>query len=479
MSSTLKKQAVNGVIWTFAQRFSVQIINFGVQIILARLLLPEMFGLIAMLSVFISIGQTLMDGGMTSSLIRTKNPDQLDFSTVFVANFIVSTAAYLLTFLAAPFIADFYHQPILKDILRVYALTFVIRSLVAVHVAKLTKEMNFKTQMKLQVPSTIIGAIVGVCMAYLGFGVWSLVWLNLIQAIAFTIQNWMFIKWRPSFVFNKRRLKYHLNFGYKMTLSGLLDSVYNDSYRIVIGKVFSPTMTGYFNQAETMRSFPVIQLSAVMDKVTFPLFSNIKDDAQLKNAYKATMKLLFFIVVPVMMMLIVSAKELFLFLFGEKWLPAVPYFQILAFASIVRPLGTYNLNILKVKGRSDLFLKIEVIKKIIGFSAIFATFPFGMLPLVISCSIVAHLSTFVNMIFSGKLINYSFWKQIKDSSAIYIIGVVCMVMSYFLRQLLIGSIATPFLLLLSVSVVFGLLYLVLIFFIEKDVLMLLKNILKK
>src|SRR5690606_15123247 len=315
---SLKKKAVNGVMWTFAQQFSVQIINFAVQIILARLLSPEIFGLIAMLTIFISIGQSLMDGGMTNSLIRTKNPDQLDYSTVFVTNFIVSFGIYIIVFLLAPLIADFYNQDILKNVLRVFSLTFVIRSFVAVHVAKLTKEMNFKTQMKLQIPSTIVGAIVGIVMAYMGYGVWSLVWLNLTQTIVFTIQNWLFIKWRPTLVFDKERFKYHFNFGYKLTLSGLLDTIYLNLYPIVIGKYFSATRVGFFNQAETMRRFPVQQLASVVDKVTYPLFSNIETDIELKGVYKKTMKLALLITVPMMMILIIMAKEVFLFLFVEK-----------------------------------------------------------------------------------------------------------------------------------------------------------------
>src|SRR5690606_9889301 len=202
---SLKKQAIAGVKWTFVQQFSVQIINFSVQIVLARLLMPEMFGLIAMVVIFISIGQTLMDGGMTSSLIRTKNPDQLDYSTVFVTNIIVSCIIYGVVYLFAPYIAKFYNQAILTDIVRLFALTFVIRALVAVHDAKLTKEMNFKLQMKLQIPATIISGIVGVAMAYKGYGVWSLVWLNLVQAIIFTVQYWVFVDWRPSLIFDKNR----------------------------------------------------------------------------------------------------------------------------------------------------------------------------------------------------------------------------------------------------------------------------------
>src|SRR5690554_2569777 len=292
--------------------------------------MPEDFGLIAMITVFISIGQTLMDSGMTSSIIRMKRPDQLDYSMLFVTNFIISIGIYLLVFLSAPFVAQFYEQSLLKNVLRVFSLTFVIRSFVAVHVAKLTKEMNFKTQMKLQVPSTIVGAIVGITMAYMGFGVWSLVFLNLTQTIVFTIQNWIFIPWRPSLVFDKERFKYHFNFGYKLTLSGLLHTIYSNIYPIVIGKAFTPTQVGFYNQANMMRSMPVHQLGSVFGKVTYPLFSSVESDRQLKSAYKQTMKLQFFIVIPVMLILILVAQELFLILFGEKWLPAVPYFQVLA-----------------------------------------------------------------------------------------------------------------------------------------------------
>lgn len=474
--SSLKKQAISGIIWTFAQQFSVQLINFGVQIILARLLMPEDFGLIAMLTVFISIGQFLMDGGMTSSLIKTKNPDQMDYSTVFMTNMLISIGVYLLIFIAAPFIADFYNQELLTDILRVYAFTFVIRSFVAVHVAKLTKEMNFKTQMKLQIPSTIIGAIVGVVMAYLGFGVWSLVWLNLTQTIVFTVQNWIFIKWRPSFIFNKRRFRYHFNFGYKLTLSGLLHTIYTDSYRIVIGKFFSPATVGFYNQAETMRLFPVKQLSSVIDKVTYPLFAQIKGDQGLKSAYKGIMKMAFFVVVPIMMILIVSGKEVFLLLFGEKWLPAVPYFQILAFASITTPLTRYNLNILKVKGRSDLFLKLEVIKKIIGVIGIILATPFGILTLVISQMFVTHVMAFLNMFYCGRLINYPVKEQIIDCSILYGVGLVSLFSTYLLRQVLLQYDFSYFLMICCLTIVFIALYFPLVYFFDKNMIVILKKI---
>lgn len=475
---SLKKQAVSGVFWTFTQQFSMQVINFGVQIILARLLMPEVFGLVAMLTVFVSIGQTLMDGGMTSSLIRTKNPDQLDYSTVFLTNLMVSIAIYLIIFLAAPAIASFYDQEILKNLLRVYALTFVIRSLVAVHTAKLTKEMNFKTQMKLQVPSTIVGGVVGVSMALGGFGVWSLVWLSLSQAIVFTIQNWIFIRWRPSIVFNKRRFKYHLNFGYKLTLSGLLDTIYNNAYRIVIGKFFSPSAVGFFNQAETMRLFPVEQISIVMDKVTYPLFSNIKSDVQLKSAYRSTMQLALFVVTPIMLILILVATDFFVFVFGEKWLPSVPYFQILAIASIVRPISTYNLNLLKVKGRSDLFLKLEVVKKIIGITVIAIALPFGIMALVISLTIISYFFTAINMFFSGKLINYSIGEQLKDVSKILLIGLSVGTISYFIYNFLDNIVQSHLLMILAIGLIYTMIYLIAIVVFDRKMIQLIKNLIR-
>ncbi len=476
--STIKKQAFSGVVWTFVQQFSLQIINFIVQIILARLLMPEMFGLIAMLTVFIAIGQMLMDGGMTSSLIRTKNPTQLDYSTVFVTNFIISFGAYLLTFFASPYIARFYNQEILKDILRVYALTFVVRSFVAVHVAKLTKEMNFKTQMILQIPSTIAGAIVGVLMAYMGYGVWSLVFLNLTQSVVFTVQYWVFIPWRPSFIFNKEKFKYHFNFGYKLTAAALLDTVYKNLYNILIGKVFSPTITGYYNQADTIRLLPVTHMATVLDKVTFPLFSSISDDKQLKNAFKTTMKLAVFISVPIMMYLIVMANEIFIFVLGEKWTPAVPYFQILGVSSIIRPLHSYNLNILKVKNRSDLFLRLEVVKKIIGFVAILVSIPFGIMPLVYSYTISYYIMVLLNTYFSGKQINYRMSEQLKDISVLFVIGIISSLVAFFFNKFLILVPLSVFLRILFVGFAFLTVYIFLVFLFEKEVLLKIKNITK-
>lgn len=243
---SLIKQAKQGMIWTFLQQFSVQLINFIVQIAMARILLPSDYGLIAMLTIFISIAQTLVDSGMTTSLIRTKNIDQSDYNTVFVTNLIISISAYIILFFISPFVGDFYNQPILSNILKVYALSFVINAFVAIHLAKFTKELNFKKQFTFQIPSNIISALAGFTFAYNGFGVWSLVYMNIIQPLVYAIILWSFSNWRPSFKLNKDKFKYHFSFGYKLTISGILNTVYVNLYRIIIGKFYSPTQVGFF-----------------------------------------------------------------------------------------------------------------------------------------------------------------------------------------------------------------------------------------
>lgn len=434
----LKNQTIAGLKWSFVQQFGVQIINFSVQIFLARLLLPEMFGLISMVVILISIGQLLVDGGMTSSLIRTDHPTQTDYSTVFIINLGVSVVIYTGVYFLAPYVAEFYDQEILVDIIRILGLTFIIRALTAVHIAKLTKEMDFKMQMHLQVPSTLISGVLGVYLASVGYGVWSLVWMNVVQALIHTLLTWWCNTWKPSLDFSWESFKYHFNFGYKLTIAGLIDTIFNDMYRIIIGKYYSPTQVGYFHQAEQLRLFPVQQISTVVGKVTYPLFSKIDNDTELKQAYKITMQLLLLLTVPLMLSIILVAEEGFRFLLGEKWLPAVGIFQILAIASIFRPVSTYNLNILKVKGRSDVFLKLEIFKKIVGLLFLVIGLSIGFYGLIWSLLAFSIFSYIVNMFVSGKMINYTIISQIKDSALFFLTGFFVFTFLFFLKNELDG-----------------------------------------
>lgn len=315
---SLVKQAKQGMIWTFLQQFSVQLINFIVQIAMARILLPSDYGLIAMLTIFISVAQTFVDSGMTTSLIRTKNIKQVDYNTVFVTNLFISFLAYFIIFLISPLVGSFYNQPILSDILKLYALSFLINAFVAIHLAKFTKELSFKKQFLFQIPSNIIGALAGFLFAYYGFGVWSLVYMNLIQPSIYALFLWTFSNWRPSIQFDKERFKHHFSFGYKLTLSGLLNTIYINLYRIIIGKYYSPAQVGFFTQADNMRNLPILQLSNVLNKVTYPLFVKIEDNVQLKKVYKTVMALVLSLSCLLMLGLLLVAKPLFFLLLGKS-----------------------------------------------------------------------------------------------------------------------------------------------------------------
>lgn len=429
----LRQKTLSGVFWTFTQQFGVQLINFVVSIVLARLLLPEEFGLIGMIAIFVSLGNTLMDSGLTSSLIRTQEPDQRDFSSVFFINVFGSLVIYVVLCFFSPLIADFFNQEVLSLIIRVYCLSFIVRSFSAVQLAKLTQQMDFKIQMTITIPSLLIGGVVGVTMAHLGFGVWSLVYMNLLQAILVSLQLWFRINWRPALVFDWERLKYHFNFGYKLTLSGVLNTVYDNIYNIIIGKYFSAVQLGYFARAQSLKQLPVANISTALNKVTYPMFAKIQDnDIQLRAMYKRIMQQVLFWVTPILVLSGVLGEPLFRFLLTDKWLPAVPYFQILCLVGIMYPLNAYNLNILKVKGRSDLFLRLEIIKKVLITIGIIAAVPFGVYGLLWIQVILSALSFFINTYYSGKFINYPAMAQIRDVFPVFGVAIMAGVFTYFL-----------------------------------------------
>lgn len=411
----LKEKTLSGLAWTFSQQFGVQGINFMVSIVLARLLMPEEFGLIGMISVFIALGTALVDSGLTSSLIRTNDADQRDFSTVFFMNLFGSLLIYAILYVSAPLIADFFNQEILTAITRVYCLSFIIGAFSAVQNTILTKKMDFRTQMTITIPSLIVGSIVGLLMAFKGYGVWSLVYMNLTQSFLSSLQLWIRAGWRPSWVFDVERLKYHFNFGYKMTLAGILDTFYRNIYRIIIGRYFSAAQLGFYTRAQSLKQLPVQNISTALNKVTYPMFSHVQDDdIKLKSLYKRLMQQVLFWVAPTMVFSGVLAEPLFRFLLTEKWLPAVPYFQILCYVGIMYPLHSYNLNILKVKGRSDLFLKLEIIKKAMVTIGLFIAVPFGIFGLLWMQVVLTNLSFLINTYYSGKLIGYNALDQVKD-----------------------------------------------------------------
>ena len=421
---SLKKQALSGVKWTFIQQFGVQGIGFVVSIILARLLQPEEFGLIAMITVFIGIGNALLNAGLGSSLIRSKEVDEEDYATVFYFNLVVSVIVYFLVYILAPYIASFYEQPVLISLIRWLSLSFIINAFALIQQTRLTKLMDFKTQTLVAIPALIIGGVVGVSMAYLEYGVWSLIAFNLVKTFANTIQLWIYSKWKPLWVFNVSKFKKHFNFGYKLTLSSLLDTVFTNAYNIIIGKFFPVAQLGFYQRANSLQMYPVGTISAIMGKVTYPLFAQIQDDnTHLKSVYKRILQMNVYILAPLLMVAGVLATPLFRFLFTEKWLPAVPYFQILLITGILYPIHSFNLNILNVKGRSDLFLTLEIVKKALIVLTIIIAINYGIYGLLYARVFTSVVSFFINTHYSGKFVNYNAWEQIRDIIPIFFLAI--------------------------------------------------------
>lgn len=439
---SLKKEAVGGVFWTFLQQFGSQIINFGISIILARLLLPKDFGTIALMDIVMAIGSIIISSGMASSLIRTKDADESDYSTVFYFNFAASIIIYIIAFFAAPLLANFYEIPILTPLTRVYCLSFIIGAFSSIQSTILTKEMKFKKIMQISLPSLIISGIVGIAMAYSGFGVWSLIGSSLSLQIVKTAQLWYFSNWRPQRIFVYSKLKEHLAFGSNLLMAGLLTVIFQNSYTLIIGKVFTIGDLGLYNRANSIKQLPVSNISNALNKVSYPLFAKIKDDSiTLRNAYIKLMKMVIFIVSPIMFFIIIFAEPIIRFLLTEKWIEAVPYLQILSLSAILYPIHVYNLNILKVKGRSDLFLKLDILKKVVIVIAILATIKFGIIGLAWGQVATSIISLFINSYYSGKFINLNLWLQIKMLAPSIIIsaflaGAVYLIKENFLFRLL-------------------------------------------
>ncbi|CAM4239552.1 lipopolysaccharide biosynthesis protein [Gillisia hiemivivida] len=428
---SLRKQATSGLVWTFAEQFGNQLIGFVVSLILARVLLPAEFGLIGMIAILVGLGRVLVDSGLTQSLIRDKNSDQEDYSTVFYFNLVASILVYILIYFIAPLVSDFYSQPILTTIIRLYCLTFVFSAFKSVQMTRLTKQLNFKLQTMITLPSNIVGGITGIYMAYAGYGVYSLVWSQIVISIISTIQVWFYSKWKPSWQFNYTKFKDHFNYGYKLALSGIIDVLFKNSYLIIIGKFFPPQQVGFYTRAETMNQLPVNNISNALKKVTFPLFASIQgDNKRLKRAYRQIMQMVVYLISPVLIFLAVLAEPTFRFLFTEKWLPAVPYFQILCITGILKPIHSYNLNVLKVKGRSDLFLRLSVIEKALIIIGILIGLQFGIYGLLYAQVAVSATTFFMNAHYTDKFIDYSAWEQIKTLIPIIALATVCGALIY-------------------------------------------------
>lgn len=432
---SLTNKTFNGVIWTLMQNSGIQIVGFIVSIFLARILAPAEFGIIGMISIFIAVGNVLVNSGMSNSLIRTKNITELDYSTVFTFNLIISILIYFLIFISADKIANYFLTPVLASIIKVYCLTFIINALSVVQLTKLSKDFKFKIQMKISIISVLCSGVLGIYLAYHDFGVWSLVYMYLSQSILSTILLWIYSGWIPDFNFSTEKLKSHFSFGYKLMISGLLDCIFNNSYLVIIGKVFSPTQLGYYTRADSFKQLTSVNYATAISKVTFPILASLNDNTyRLKNALRNSIQMTVFVTAPIILFCGLMAKPIFKLLFTETWLPAVPYFQILSIVGLLYPLHSFNLNILQIKGRTDLFLRLEVYKKVLVAISLLFIFPFGIYGLLWGQVFVSILGFFINTIYSKSLINYKTTEQIKDIFPLYLLCFLTVALTYYFNS---------------------------------------------
>lgn len=415
MSDNLKNRTINGIIWSFTERVGHQAIRFIITVILARLLLPEQFGLIGMLAIFIAISRTFLDSGFGAALIQKKDTTQSDYSTVFYFNIVIGLLSFAILYFTAPLIATFYEKSQLIALTRFIGLSIVINSFGLIQNTILIKKIDFKTLTKVNLLSVFLSGCIAILMALKGFGVWSLAVHVVSMNFFVTILLWFFNNWRPTLEFSKKAFKNLFSYGSKLLASSLINTIFQNIYLVVIGKTFAARQLGFYTQANRLKDYPSRNLYNIFQRVTFPVFSKIQDEnSRLKKGYKNIIKTLTFINFPLMLGLIVVADPLIRVLLTEKWLPAVPYFQLLCIVGFLYPIQSLNLNIIKVKGRSDLFLKLEIIKKIIIALAIVICLQFGILALIIGQVITSFVAYFINSYYSGRFIDYGIKEQITD-----------------------------------------------------------------
>ena len=423
MSESLKNRAVHGAKWSFIDNISNSGVTFLVGLILARLLTPAEYGIMAMIAIFIAVSNSIVDSGFSNALIRKVRIDRVDYNTVFVFNLIVSIVLYILLYTSAPAISLFFKEPVLTNVLRVIGLILIVNALGIIPRTILVRGIDFKTQTKVSIISSVSSGLVGVGMAIMGFGVWSLVWQQLSRQILNSLFLWIFCKWIPQWEFSIKSFKEMFGFGYKLLLSGLLDTLYKNIYYVIIGRCYSPAQLGHYSRAEQFNMIFSSNLTSIVQRVSYPVLSSIQEEPErLREAYRQIIKTTMLVTFDCMLGLAAVAKPLIIILIGEKWLPAVSFLQIICFSGMLYPLHAINLNILQVKGRSDLFLKLEIIKKTIAVFPILIGIFYGIEYMLWGSVLTSFIAYFLNSYYSADLIRYSTIEQIRDVLPVFTVS---------------------------------------------------------
>lgn len=414
-NSEIKNKTITNFMWRFAERCGAQLVTFVVSIVLARLLEPSVYGTIALVTVFTTILQVFVDSGLGTALIQKKNADDLDFSSVFYFNFGMCIILYLVMFISAPYIARFYNDSSLTSVIRFISLTIVISGVKGIQQAYVSKNMLFKRFFFSTLGGTLISAIIGIIMAYMGFGVWALAVQQLSNTAIDTLILWVTVKWRPSKRFSIERLKSLFSFGWKLLCSSLLDTLYNNVRSLIIGKMYSASDLAYYNQGEKFPKFIVSNVNTSIDSVLLPTMSSAQDDRnRVKNMTRRAIKTSTYVMAPLMMGLAFCAEPVIKIILTDKWLLCIPFLRIFCITYMFYPVHTANLNAINALGRSDLFLKLEIAKKIVGITLLFSTIWFGVMAMAYSLLVSCVLNQIINSWPNKKLLNYGYLEQLKD-----------------------------------------------------------------
>ena len=440
MAESLKQKTVKGVFWSSVERFSVQGIQFLVMIIMARLLTPKDYGLVGMVAIFIAVAQSLVDSGFSQALIRKQNRTETDNSTVFYFNIVVGVLLYFILFAIAPWVADFYDSPELTALMRVVCLSVVFNSLVVVQRALLTVNIDFKTQAKASLTAAIVSGVIGIGMAYFGFSYWAIVAQQLVNLGLNTLLLWIFAHWRPRWTYSWSSFRELFTFGSKLMVSGLLDVIYRNMYLLVIGKVFTASSLGHYTRAHQFAEFPSSNLTGIIQRVTYPVLCQIQDDDErLALIYRRFLRVSAFFIFPLLVGLSAVAEPFILLLLKEQWLFASTLLQIICFGMMWYPIHAINLNLLQVKGRSDLFLKLEVIKKIMAVIILCITVPMGLVAMCVGQIFSSIICLIINTHYTGKLIQVGFLRQMRDLLPTLLLSLTMWGVVYFIISFLTGS----------------------------------------
>ena len=459
-----KKKAINGIIWTSIELILGKGLGFISTIFIARILSPKDFGIIGMTTIFVGLISALIDNGMTQSLIRKKKVSDIEYSSVFFLNVFLSLVFAGILCLISPYIANFYNVPILSSIIKIYAICIIINTIKSIQITILTRSMNFKKIALLNLPSTLLGYLAGIYFAYNNYGVWSLVYMNVVNTVVSTLLFWLFRKYQVQVQFSFKEIKEHIYFGYKLTIAGILNIIYENVNNILIGKFYPIQKLGLYERSYYFNNYPITIITGIISKVTYPLLSQFHEDLnQLKKVFRKIIINIFFLTTPFFCIISGISTPLLTFLLGKNWLDVILYYKILSLGFILYPIHILHLNLITVMGKSELFLKLEIIKKILGITLTILFFQIGVLGLLWSITIMSYIALIINTYYTKKILKYTYKEQFLDLIFTYITSILVGIIAYFCtiylnRISIIMNILTSFLISSFLYIIFNIVF---------------------